>query len=270
MLFKQKMVAGGEEEEMMGQQATNGDADSIRDGVHGEMMEGQGQPLIKKNGGDNHGYCRIGSDGSKAAGDEEGGLGGTIGNALARDQVSEGLSSSVFSPDKVYRPVNEKNYEIIEPGTVEYGKDGKHMVIVYNPGSGRRVDKAPLISSFLQERGIPFSIYRSTGYMNAFYYVKDQVNFDECSAIGIVGGDGTIHEVVNGMMHRDDKRKVPLAFMPNGSGNDCCRAFNLETVQHGLDSILKADIIKVDLVKILLDYKNEKELKDAVAKSPSM
>lgn len=93
---------------------------------------------------------------------------------------------------------------------------------------------------------------------------------DKCSAISVVGGDGTINEVINGMMHREDKRKVPLALMPNGSGNDFCRAFKMETVQEGLDAISKGDVVKIDLVKILLDYKDEDELKDAIAKDPTI
>ena len=39
-----------------------------------------------------------------------------------------------------------------------------------------------------------------------------------------------MHEVVNGMLHRLDKKKVPLALLPNGSGNDWARAFKLENV----------------------------------------
>ena len=45
-----------------------------------------------------------------------------------------------------------------------------------------------------------------------------------------VGGDGTYHEVVNGMLHRADKRRLPVGFIPNGSGNDTLRAFGVITV----------------------------------------
>jgi len=72
--------------------------------------------------------------------------------------------------------------------------------------------------------------YTTKGEMDAFYYVKDKLNIDHCSAIAIVGGDGSTHEVVNGMLHRPDKRKVPLVLLPNGSGNDYARAFHLENV----------------------------------------
>jgi len=57
------------------------------------------------------------------------------------------------------------------------------------------------------------------------------LNMDDISALVISGGDGTIHEVVNGMMMRDDKKKVPVALLPNGSGNDTCRAFRLSSIE---------------------------------------
>jgi len=42
-----------------------------------------------------------------------------------------------------------------------------------------------------------------------------------------VGGDGTAHEVVNGMMLRSDKKRLPVAFLPNGTGNDTLRQFSV-------------------------------------------
>lgn len=41
------------------------------------------------------------------------------------------------------------------------------------------------------------------------------------------GGDGTCHEVVNGMMMRDDKKKIPIGFIPNGSGDDLCSSLGI-------------------------------------------
>ena len=67
--------------------------------------------------------------------------------------------------------------------------------------------------------------------------MKDRVNMDDISAIVISGGDGSIHEVVNGMMMRDDGKKVPIALLPNGSGNDTCRAFQLSSITQGLNYI---------------------------------
>jgi sphingosine kinase len=47
---------------------------------------------------------------------------------------------------------------------------------------------------------------------------------DEYDAIIAVGGDGTIHEVFNGMLSRQDKKTLPIGLIPNGSGNDLCKS----------------------------------------------
>ena len=49
-----------------------------------------------------------------------------------------------------------------------------------------------------------------------------------------VGGDGTVHEVINGLMRRDDNRKVPIGIVPNGTGNDTCAGINIDTIEESL------------------------------------
>ena len=80
------------------------------------------------------------------------------------------------------------------------------------------------------------------------------IDLDKYSALVAVGGDGTYHEVVNGMLHRVDKKKIPVAFIPNGSGNDTLRGLSVFDVNQALDYIVKADLIKLDLTRILLDH----------------
>jgi diacylglycerol kinase family enzyme len=57
--------------------------------------------------------------------------------------------------------------------------------------------------------------------------IAQELDIDLYSAIVAVGGDGTCHEVVNGLMSRKDKKRLPICFLPNGSGNDLCGSLNL-------------------------------------------
>ena len=70
--------------------------------------------------------------------------------------------------------------------------------------------------------------------MDLFFFMKDRIDMDDYSCIAIAGGDGTIHEIINGMMYRPDKKKLPLALLPNGSGNDFASCFLLNSVSQGL------------------------------------
>jgi diacylglycerol kinase family enzyme len=70
--------------------------------------------------------------------------------------------------------------------------------------------------------------------MHAWRMVQNEICIQDYSALVAVGGDGTLHEVVNGLLSRPDKLKVPLALIPNGSGNDTCFAFGIDTVEKAL------------------------------------
>ena len=56
---------------------------------------------------------------------------------------------------------------------------------------------------------------------------RETIPLENYSALVAVGGDGTYHEVVNGMLMRDTPCKVPIAFIPNGSGNDTVRGLGI-------------------------------------------
>ena len=73
---------------------------------------------------------------------------------------------------------------------------------------------------------------------------------NRCDAILSIGGDGTLHEVVNGVMQADNI-KVPILCIPFGTGNDFCRtqnyAFNADKILYALENpkILPIDVIEV-------------------------
>ena len=56
--------------------------------------------------------------------------------------------------------------------------------------------------------------------MHAWKLAEEEIDFSQYSAVVAVGGDGTLHEVINGMLQRADGQKLPISFVPNGSGND--------------------------------------------------
>ena len=71
------------------------------------------------------------------------------------------------------------------------------------------------------------------GYKDAFYKVK-HLEIESYAAVVAVGGDGTIHEVINGLMRREDKKKVPIGLVPNGTGNDTCAGLEIDTIDEAL------------------------------------
>jgi diacylglycerol kinase (ATP) len=145
---------------------------------------------------------------------------------------------------------------MIDVGKIKYAKK---LAIIYNPEAGKKNSIKDKISKRLVENNIEFEFIETKAYMDAVNIVKN-LPIDDYSAIVSVGGDGTSHEVINGLFYREDNKKIPLAFLPNGTGNDFCINLSLESIDKGLDYIVKGDLIKTDIFRVLLDYESEEEL----------
>lgn len=52
--------------------------------------------------------------------------------------------------------------------------------------------------------------------------IESKVDGEHVKGIVVIGGDGTMHEVMNGLQHHD----LPITFIPGGSGNDFARGSN--------------------------------------------
>jgi diacylglycerol kinase (ATP) len=105
---------------------------------------------------------------------------------------------------------------MIDVGQVAFTKK---IIIIYNPSSGYSYDRRGQIAETLESKDIKYDLYVTTGHNDAIDKVR-AINIDDYCAIVAVGGDGTCHEVVNGLLTRSDKKKLPVCFLPNGSGND--------------------------------------------------
>ena len=74
---------------------------------------------------------------------------------------------------------------------------------MYNPVAGKRVDIRSKLTEGLKEAGIQCELYETRGLKDAIQYAMT-FEIDNYAAIGGVGGDGTIYEIVNGMLKRED------------------------------------------------------------------
>lgn len=75
-----------------------------------------------------------------------------------------------------------------------------------------------------------------------------------------VGGDGTLHEVINGLLQRPDGKKIPIALVPNGSGNDTCHTLGISTIEQALAWIVKGETVKIDVNRVLMDAETEEDI----------
>ena len=64
------------------------------------------------------------------------------------------------------------------------------------------------------------------------------------------------------MMFRADKMKLPIALVPNGSGNDTCKSIGLNSIDQALEYIKKGDTLKVDLNRVYIDGDTFEEIEN--------
>ena len=51
----------------------------------------------------------------------------------------------------------------------------------------------------------------------------------DCDCLVVVGGDGTLHEVITGLMTTRQDDPLPVAYIPAGTGNDFARGYGIST-----------------------------------------
>jgi diacylglycerol kinase (ATP) len=130
----------------------------------------------------------------------------------------------------------------------------KRARIIYNPTSGREILKRnlPEILEKLEIAGYETSAHATTGAGDATKAARIAVE-RQYDVVIAAGGDGTIHEVVNGLAEQDYRPR--LGILPAGTTNDFARALHIpRDIGAAVDIITKGDIIPVDIGKINEKY----------------
>ena len=94
----------------------------------------------------------------------------------------------------------------------------KRMLFVYNPNSGMGLLKPKLsdvIDTFVKG-GYEVTVYPTQRSQDAVRKVSEYK--EEYDLVACSGGDGTLDEVVTGMMMRENK--TPIGYIPAGTTND--------------------------------------------------
>lgn len=101
----------------------------------------------------------------------------------------------------------------------------KKVLFIYNPNSGKgQIGKhAQEISRIFMEAGCMLESYATKAPLDAANVTAQRAGDFDLVVCG--GGDGTLSEVVSGMMSR--RSRVPIGFIPAGSTNDTRAGFHL-------------------------------------------
>lgn len=105
--------------------------------------------------------------------------------------------------------------------------------VILNPNAGKVLGKTtvPIQALFKKMEGESFFFFtEANGHAIELAKEVAQKDFEQIIAIG---GDGTNHEVLNGLIQQDffsqNNHPVPYALLPIGSGNDWARYYKIPT-----------------------------------------
>ena len=129
----------------------------------------------------------------------------------------------------------------------------KKMLFIYNPNSGMGLLK-PKLSDVLDifvKGGYEVTVYPTQKYHDAVRKMgeyEEQYDLVACS-----GGDGTLDEVVTGMMKREDK--VPIGYIPAGTTNDFASSLHIsKNMLEAADTVVNGVPFACDVGVFNQDY----------------
>lgn len=134
----------------------------------------------------------------------------------------------------------------------------KHGVLFYHEHSGIKDiyrglgDVASSLTTFCKHLSIQLS--ENEGDIITYCKkIKEQSYSDDVDIIFILGGDGTVNELVNGMMQ--SQLDIPIGIIPGGTFNDFVKTLNLHPRHKVASEQLKeAELRSYDVMKVNDEY----------------
>src|SRR5262245_35203107 len=125
--------------------------------------------------------------------------------------------------------------------------------VIYNPSAGRGKSEPTwkTIQTLLGNE----AVYRPTERAWHAADLAQQAAEEGFSTVVAAGGDGTVHEVINGLL-RSQNAEVAFGVLPLGSGNDYARLIKTPFDAQGMVATLRSEEDwQVDAGEVILDGK---------------
>jgi diacylglycerol kinase (ATP) len=126
------------------------------------------------------------------------------------------------------------------------------FLAIVNPaaGGGRAAKLAGPALARLREKNILVDVVASTGPRHAAQLAREAYSQGYRRFLA-VGGDGTAHEIINGIFGRaGSTERIALGFLPFGTGNSFLRDFTNGGAESAMQAILAGRSRSVDLLRL--------------------
>ncbi len=129
-------------------------------------------------------------------------------------------------------------------------------LIIINPSSGQKIiqkNAEVIVKKLLSDKTFSRADIIKTKKQNDAYYAALNLKDEDCDLVIAVGGDGTVNEVINGLM--DGQHSVTLAILPAGTTNNYASYMDIpHEVDRFCRMIRQNHIIAIDIGKAGTQY----------------
>ena len=128
------------------------------------------------------------------------------------------------------------------------------LCLVVNPNAGKRngLEVARHVAALLGDAGIETHLEVSLA-PGGTREIAARLDPAEWDAIVAVGGDGTLFDVINGLLERADTIPIPLGLVPVGTGNSFIRDLGITSPEEAVARIVAGATRRVDLGRFTCD-----------------
>ncbi len=130
----------------------------------------------------------------------------------------------------------------------------RKVKLIFNPHAdrGRAWDIATMLQSIIERRG--GGSWAATEFPTHATELAERAALDGYEIVVALGGDGTVHEIVNGLMRIPHNQRPMLAAVPLGSGNDFCSNNGIaEDVEVAMERVFSGEPKIIDLGQVTDD-----------------
>lgn len=124
--------------------------------------------------------------------------------------------------------------------------NGKKLRLIYNPYAGRRklIQELDTAIRIFQEGGYEVSVHRTKSPVDIEYTSSESKDVD---CLVIAGGDGSIHQAVNGLMKIPSDQRPLLGILPVGTANDLACSLHLPSkISEACEVIVQGSTFEMD------------------------
>lgn len=129
----------------------------------------------------------------------------------------------------------------------------KYYVLV-NPHGGLKKGKRLLeqVKPVFTHAGFGLNIIDST-FAGHIRELANQLDYTDYDGFIVIGGDGSMHEIVNGMLSRHDQKQIPIGLIPGGTGNSFIRDLDLLDPIKAAETVVNGFTRPIDVMEISIN-----------------